>query len=170
METRKNQLKKQIVESLNTNNNELYSLLKTQWAHRFGVESLVELEDIDLSLGKEDLIKRDIQKNDQVDDALPKEDETSSDKDDQDLFVGIKEEDLSKEVVKGNEYEDQDYQASFDIAMPKKISSENVNIKSTDKNIKNSGYENTNISKVQPLIPLPPKARYSYLEKWLVRY
>ena len=63
METRKYQLQKQIVEALNTNNNELYALLKTQWAHRFGVESLVELDDIDLSLRNEDLIKEEKQKN-----------------------------------------------------------------------------------------------------------
>ena len=91
METRKYQLQKQIVEALNTKNNELYDLLKTQWAHRFGVESLVELDDIDLKFRNEDLIKGDIQKNDQVDDGFCTEDETFSDKVDKDLILGKKE-------------------------------------------------------------------------------
>ena len=169
METRKYQLQKQIVEALNTNNNELYALLKTQWAHRFGVESLVELDDIDLSLRNEDLIKEDIEKNDQVDDDLSKEDETSSYKDDKDLLV-FKEENLSKEDIKGNGSEVENPQESFDIPMTENVYKENINIKTTDTNIKNSGSENTKIPKVKPLIPLPPKARYSYLDKWLVKY
>ena len=168
MEIRKYQLKKQIVEALNTNNNELYALLKTQWAHRFGVESLSELDDIDLRLRNEDLIKEDIEKNDQVDDDLRKEDETSSYKDDKDLLV-FKEENLSKEDIKANGSEVEIPQESFDIPMTEKIYKENINIKTTDKNINNSGFDNTKISKVKPLIPLPPKARYSSLEKWLVR-
>ncbi len=199
METRKYQLQKQIVEALNTNNNELYDLLKTQWAHRFGVESLVELDDIDLRIRNEALIKGDIPKNDQVDDVFCKEDETSFDKENTDLIVR-KEENLSKESVnniteseeenrqasfdiamdekisrenlniKTTESEEENRQASFDISMDEKVSRESLNIKITDTNIKTSGFENSNIPKVEPLIPLPPKARYSYLEKWLVRY
>lgn len=169
METRKYQLQKQIVEALNTKNNELYDLLKTQWAHRFGVESLSELDDIDLRLRNEELTKLNQQENDQFDDGLYKEDETSFDNNDADLLMG-KEENLSKESVKVTQTEDENHQTSFDIAMNQKVYSANVNIKTTDKNIKDSGFENTNIPKVEPLIPLPPKARYSTLEKWLVRY
>ncbi len=169
METRKYQLQKQIVEALNTNNNELYALLKAQWAHRFGVESLVELDDIDLRLRNEDLIKGDIQKKDQVDDGLFQEDETSFEKDDAELVAG-KEENFSKESEKGTESEDEITHASFDIAMDAKVSRENVNKINTDRNINNSGLENKNIPKVKPLIPLPPNAKYNYLEKWLVRY
>ncbi len=168
MENRKYQLQKQIVEALNTNNNELYALLKTQWAHRFGVESLVELDAIDLSLRNEDLIKGDIQKSDQVDDGLCKEDEISADKDNKDLVLG-KEENLSKESLKVNQLEDENPQVSFDMVMDEKVSKENVNIKTNEISIKSSGFENTNTPKVEPLIPLPPKASYSYLEKWLIR-
>ena len=49
MESRKDQLQKQIIEALKANDNDLYSLLKSQWAHRFGVESLEELKNLDLS-------------------------------------------------------------------------------------------------------------------------
>ena len=48
MDSRKDQLQKQIIEALKANDNDLYSLLKSQWAHRFGVESLEELENLDL--------------------------------------------------------------------------------------------------------------------------
>ena len=169
METRKYQLQKQIVEALNTKNNDLYVLLRTQWAHRFGVESLVELDDIDLRLTNEDLVKGDLQENDQVDNGLCNDDETSLDTDDLGLLVG-KEESSSKESVIGTEPKDRRNQATFDIAIDQKVSKENMNIKTTDRNIKNSGFENNNIPKVKPLIPLPPKTRYSYLDKWLVRH
>ena len=119
METRKYQLQKQIVEALNTNNNELYTLLKTQWAHRFGVESLVELDDIDLMVRNEDLTKGDIQKNDQVEDAFSKEDETSFDKDYTDLLV-------SKDPLKVTESEEKSPQTSFDMAMDQTVSKENI--------------------------------------------
>ena len=48
MESRKSQLQKQITEALKANDNDLYSLLKSQWAHRFGVDSLEELKSLDL--------------------------------------------------------------------------------------------------------------------------
>ena len=169
METRKYQLQKQIVEALNKNNNELYDLLRNQWAHRFGVETLVELDDIDLKLINEDLSIGDKQKKDQVDYGLSKDVETFSDKDEADLLAG-KEENLIKESAKTTESEDEKPQASFDIAKDEKVYRENVNIKTSDTSTRNSGFENSTIPKVKPLIPLPPKARYNYLEKWLVRY
>ena len=49
MESRKYQLQKQIIEALKANDDDLYSLLKSQWAHRFGVESLEELKNLDLT-------------------------------------------------------------------------------------------------------------------------
>ena len=48
LESRKYQLKKQIIEALEANDNDLYTLLKSQWAHRFGVDSLEELKSLDL--------------------------------------------------------------------------------------------------------------------------
>ena len=49
MESRKYQLQKQIIEALKANDNDLYSLLKSQWAHRFGVDSLEELKSLELN-------------------------------------------------------------------------------------------------------------------------
>ena len=49
LESRKYQLQKQIIEALEANDNDLYSLLKSQWAHRFGVESLEELKSLDFN-------------------------------------------------------------------------------------------------------------------------
>ena len=49
MDSRKYQLQKQIIEALEAKNNDLYSQLRSQWAHRFGVESLAELENLDLN-------------------------------------------------------------------------------------------------------------------------
>ena len=49
MESRKSQLQKQIVEALKADDDDLYALLKSQWAHRFGVESLEELKNLDLN-------------------------------------------------------------------------------------------------------------------------
>ena len=49
MESRKDQLQQQIIEALRANDKDLYSLLRSQWAHRFGVESLEELKNLDLT-------------------------------------------------------------------------------------------------------------------------
>jgi len=49
LESRKYQLQKQIIEALKANDNDLYALLRSQWAHRFGVESLEELKSLDLN-------------------------------------------------------------------------------------------------------------------------
>ena len=49
MESRKYLLQQQIIEALKANDDDLYSLLKSQWAHRFGVESLEELKSLDLN-------------------------------------------------------------------------------------------------------------------------
>ncbi len=65
MESRKYQLQKQIVEALEANDKELYSLLKSQWAHRFGVESLEELKKLDFNKFSQSSTNQDNQKNDQ---------------------------------------------------------------------------------------------------------
>ena len=49
MESRKYQLQKQILEALQDKDEDLYSLLKSQWAHRYGVESLEELNKLDFN-------------------------------------------------------------------------------------------------------------------------
>ena len=65
MESRKYQLQKQIIEALRANDNELYSLLKSQWAHRFGVESLEDLKSLDLNQLNQNPTNVDNQKIDQ---------------------------------------------------------------------------------------------------------
>ncbi len=65
MESRKYQLQKQIIEALKANDNDLYSLLKSQWAHRFGVDSLEELKSLDLEQLKQTPNNVDNQKIDQ---------------------------------------------------------------------------------------------------------
>ena len=70
MESRKDQLKKQIIEALKANDNDLYSLLKSQWAHRFGVESLEELKNLKLNHVKPTPDNEDNQKIDQSKDSF----------------------------------------------------------------------------------------------------
>ena len=58
--SRKYQLQQQIIEALKANDDDLYSLLKSQWAHRFGVESLEELTSLDLNPSSQNPINVDI--------------------------------------------------------------------------------------------------------------
>ena len=82
MESRKYQLQKQIIEALKANDNDLYSLLKSQWAHRFGVESLEELKNLDLTLLNQKTTNQDNQKIDQSEVYCLKDDKKNSIKDD----------------------------------------------------------------------------------------
>ena len=70
MESRKDQLQQQIIEALRANDKDLYSLLRSQWAHRFGVESLEELKDLDLTLENQKTTNEDHQKTDRSQDDL----------------------------------------------------------------------------------------------------
>lgn len=82
MESRKYQLQKQIIEALRANDNDLYSLLKSQWAHRFGVESLEELNNLDLNQVNENPMNEDNQKMNQSPDYLLEDDKSISLKED----------------------------------------------------------------------------------------
>ena len=75
MESRKYQLKKQIIEALKTNDNDLYALLKSQWAHRFGVDSLEELNNLDFNQVNQNLDKEDTKKIDEPQDNFFKEED-----------------------------------------------------------------------------------------------
>ena len=68
MESRKYHLQKQIIDALKANDTNLYSLLKSQWAHRFGVESLEELENLDTNQFNQNNKSSDDQKIDQSQD------------------------------------------------------------------------------------------------------
>ena len=158
MESRKYQLQKQIKEALKANDNELYSLLKSQWAHRFGVESLEELKSLDLNQFNQNPINVDVdnQKIDQPQEKLFKTDKPNSTEeyDNQEKEIktstieSIKHENNESFKIKSNEIVDK---VIYNSKPPKQIKENNEN------------------QIVPALIPLPPKPKYSYLKKWLLR-
>jgi len=156
LESRKDLLQKQIKEALNANDNDLYSLLKSQWAHRFGVESLEELNKLDLKELNQKSKNADNQKIDQPQEDLTVRDQPIPIKDFDNQGKEIK-----KEVIESIKDE----------------ISESINIKSyeiidneVDVNKAINPFKDKNIqSEIKALIPLPPKPKYSYLKKWLLR-
>ncbi len=156
MESRKYQLQQQILEALKANDKDLYSLLKSQWAHRFGVESLKELDNLDFN---------------EVNQKSPNE-VNQNNESPQDSFVGLDNEisikdndDQKKElildtqkIINSVEVENKE---SGKIKLNEKIDKENNSI--------NIGRDYKKPPKVNALIPLPPKPKYSYLRKWIVR-
>tara|TARA_Y100001968_G_scaffold188287_2_gene172618 strand:- start:57 stop:527 length:471 start_codon:yes stop_codon:yes gene_type:complete len=155
LESRKDQLQKQIIEALNASDNDLYSLLKSQWAHRFGVESLDELKNIDLKELNQNSKNVDNQKVEQSQENLIKSDKA----------ISIKE-DTNKEEIKTKKIEsvkDKNFETSQ--TKPNEIAERVTYENKTIKPIK----ENVNEPIIQTLIPLPPKPKYGYLKKWLLR-
>ena len=157
MEFRKSQLQKQILEALKSNDNDLYSLLKSQWAHRFGVDSLEELETLDLKQLNQNPNNVDNQKIDQSQENSFEDEKETSIKDDDNQSKEIINKELDESVKDEND-------KSFTIASYSIVDKENN---------KNKVINSVNDSKSQPevkaLIPLPPKPKYSYLKKWLLR-
>ena len=92
MESRKYQLQKQIIEALKANDNDLYSLLKSQWAHRFGVESLEELKTLDLNELNQKRINK-YEDNQKID-------QSQKNSFDGDQAISIKNEDNQKKEIK----------------------------------------------------------------------
>ena len=154
MESRKDQLQKQIIEALKANDNDLYSLLKTQWAHRFGVESLEELKKTEEILVNKTSNNEDNQKNDQSKNNIFEVDKENLIKDDDNQEKEIRNE--TNEVGNSLEVEGQ---KSYEI-----VDKENHEKKSI-----NPMREYKKPPKVEALIPLPPKPKYSFLRKWLLR-
>ncbi len=150
------------MEALKANDNDLFCLLKSQWAHRFGVESLEELQNLDLTLLDQNTINKDNQKNHLSQD--------SSFEVDREIFNKDDENDENKE----NEIVSDSSKVVYSIKVEKKDSLE---IKSAEKfdteNFLNNTIspvsENKSLPKVKALIPLPPKPKYGYLKKWLLR-
>ena len=159
MESRKYQLQQQIIEALKANDNDLYSLLKSQWAHRFGVESLGELQNLDLNLLDKKTINIVNKENDQSQDSSVEVDKEISLQDDANIEKEITID--TKKVVNSVNVENQDL---FEINAPEIVGKEN-NLNRTI----NTGNESKNLPKVQALIPLPPKPKYGYLKKWLFK-
>ena len=156
MESRKDLLRKQIIEALRDNDNDLYALLKSQWAHRFGVESLDELNNLDLKQLNQNLTNVETQKIRQL-----QEDSMESDK-----SIPIKDNHNLEEEIKTTEFESiKDVNDESFKTKPNEIVDKIIYENKAIGTIK----ENVNQPIVQALIPLPPKPKYSYLKKWLLR-
>ena len=157
MESRKYQLQKQIIEALKANDNDLYSLLKSQWAHRFGVDSLEELKSLDLEQLNQTPNNVDNQKIDQSKENSFEGEKETSIKDDDNQSKEI----INKEVDESVKDEND---KSFTITSYSIADKEN----DEDKTI-NPYKESRSQPEIKALIPLPPKPKYSYLRKWLLR-
>ena len=157
MESRKFQLQNQIIEALKANDQDLYSLLKTQWAHRFGVESLEELKDLDLNLITQNPTDKDNQKIDQSKDIVYEDDKLISRKEDD-----IQDKEILDENHKVIESDNMENKESFQNKSYEKFEKENYQTK-----IINPVKEYKKAPEVKALIPLPPKPKYGYLKKWL---
>ena len=155
MESRKYQLQQQIIEALKANDNDLYSLLKSQWAHRFGVESLEELKNLDLSQLNQNPSNLSNQKIDQSQ---------------ENSFEGNKEIILEDDDNKGKGIESKKFESpkddndeAFKIKSYEIVNKESIGSKATN------SFKEINQNEIEALIPLPPKPKYSYLKKWLLR-
>ena len=157
MESRKYQLQKQIIEALKANDNDLYSLLKSQWAHRFGVDSLEELKSLDLEQLNQTPNNVDNQKIDQSkENSFEGEKETSIKDDDN----------QSKEII--NKEVDESVKDENDKSFT--ITSYSIADKENDEDKTINPYKDSRTQpEIKALIPLPPKPKYSYLKKWLLR-
>ena len=155
MESRKYQLQKQIIEALKANDNDLYSLLKSQWAHRFGVESLEELKNLDLSQLNQNPSNLSNQKIDQSQDNSFEGDKEIILEDDDNKGKGIE----SKKF----ELPKDDNDEAFKIKSYEIVNKESIGSKATN------SFKEINQNEIEALIPLPPKPKYSYLKKWLLR-
>ena len=159
LESRKDQLQKQLIEALNANDTDLYTLLKSQWAHRFGVESLEELKNLDLNKKHQNSTNEDSQEINQSQDGFVEVDKEISIKDDENQYKETKNE--TENLVKSVEFEEK---GSFESK-----SYEIVGKEKETKTSMNLVREYKKPPKVEALIPLPPKPKYSYLRKWLMR-
>ena len=156
MESRKYHLQKQILDAQKANDSNLYSLLKSQWAHRFGVESLEELENLDLKQLNQN-------PNNLNNQNIDKPEEYSFDVDEPN---NINNYDTQEKEIKTKESESTEdgIDESFKIK-----SYEIINKENDGNNASSSFMDNKIKSDIEALIPLPPKPKYSYLRKWLLR-
>ncbi len=156
MESRKYHLQKQIIDALKANDSNLYSLLKSQWAHRFGVESLEELENLDLNQLNQNPNNLNNQNIDK-----PEEDSFDVDEPNNINNYDTKEKEIITKEFKPNK---DGIDESFKIKSYDKVNKENDGYKA-----KSSIIDNKINSEIEALIPLPPIPKYGYLRKWLLR-
>jgi len=155
LESRKYQLQKQIIEALKANDNDLYSLLKSQWAHRFGVESLEELKNLDLSQLNQNPSNLSNQKIDQ-----PQENSFEGNKE-----IILEDDDNKGKGIESKKFESpkDDNDEAFKIKSYEIVNKESIGSKATN------SFKEINQNEIEALIPLPPKPKYSYFKKWLLR-
>tara|TARA_B100000965_G_scaffold137318_1_gene114216 strand:+ start:39 stop:512 length:474 start_codon:yes stop_codon:yes gene_type:complete len=156
LDSRKSQLQKQILGAIKANDNDLYSLLKSQWAHRFGVESLEELKNLDLNQLNQKPNNVNNQKIDQSQENSFKGDEAISIKDDDNQEKEIK-------IKKSESINDKNDE------LLKTKSYEMVNKEKDGSKPINSSKQKKSKPVIEALIPLPPKPKYGFLKKWLLR-
>ena len=155
MESRKYQLQKQIIEALEANDNDLYSLLKSQWAHRFGVESLEELKTLDLTQLNQKTTNLNNQKTDQS--------QENSLEVGKDIYMKY---DTQENDIKNKQFDSikDESNESF------KTKSYKISEGNNDKNEALDQLKNhKKLDDIKVLIPLPPKPKYGFLGKWLLR-
>ena len=156
MESRKYYLQRQIKDALKANDSDLYFLLKSQWAHRFGVESLEELENQDLNqLNKDPNNLNDKNKNNPEKQSF-----------DDDQPIHINDYDTQEKEIKIKEFEPTKDRSEESL---KNKSNEIVNKENDGIIATKSLSENKRKTEIEALIPLPPKPKYSYLRKWLLK-
>ena len=144
-----------MIEAINANDENLYSLLKSQWAHRFGVESLEELENLNSNQFDKNTYNLNDRKSDQLQDDLPEGDEAIN-KNNVTQENEIKSEKISSIKSENNESSEvKSYKITTGVDEKSVVSEQNKGNKKLDH--------------VEVLIPLPPKPRYGYLSKWLLR-
>ena len=161
MESRKYHLQKQILEAKKSNDNDLLSLLNSQWAHRYGVESLDELNNQDLNQLEQNPSQEDNQKIEQSFDNLSDEGELLFTKEDND-----KNDNQEKDIIKDNQKVDEAVEKNLGNSY-KSHSYEIVQNEKRENKVIESSFSIKSVPEIQALIPLPPKARYGYLQKWV---
>ena len=156
MDSRKYQLQKQIIDALKENDNDLYSLLKSQWAHRFGVESLDELKNLDLNQLNQNSTNLNNQKIDQ----------SQNNPIDADKAMFVEDVDKREKEIKTKEFKSiqEGNDESFKTTSYEIVDKENYSNK-----VINQARDYKSLPKVEALVPLPPKPKYGYLKKWLLR-
>tara|TARA_Y100001968_G_scaffold149762_1_gene137006 strand:+ start:1156 stop:1614 length:459 start_codon:yes stop_codon:yes gene_type:complete len=152
VESRKYHLQKQIIEALKEKDNDLYALLKAQWAHRYGVESLEELNNLDFNQVNQNLTKEDNQHIEKSEDDPSDYEEVVPMKEDNDVLDNKQEE----------TFKDNQKKLELNEVSSAKFDAINLNNKNLD-------LSNKSIPQVKPLIPIPPKPKYGYLKKWIMR-
>ena len=159
MESRKFQLQQQIIEALKDDDDNLYSLLKSQWAHRYGVESLEELKNLEFSQLNQDPNNEDNQQFDQSRDYI---------------FEDTREVSIDENHNQEKEIKNQNQAVTDSVTVENEESFESKSYEIVNKEMNTNKDINIVIDykkppEVKALIPLPPKPKYSYLKKWLVR-